>query len=410
MTEQRQATRSDSAGPPLKGLRVLDLSRVLAGPWCAMILADLGADVIKLEPPGSGDDTRSWGKRIAGQESTYYLSANRNKRGVAVDLAKPEGAAVARRLAGQSDVLVENFKFGGLAKFGLDYDSIAGLNPRLVYCSISGYGRTGPNAARAGYDVVIQGESGLMSITGEPDGPALKVGVALADIMTGQYAATAILAALIARNATGSGQHIDLALIDCTMANLANVASSALCLDAVPKRYGNAHADIAPYQTFAASDGDVVVAVGNDGQFRKFCIDVLEKPELATDPRFVSNPVRSQNRDALLPVIAAVMKKKKRSWWIERMLAAGVPGGAVRNVKEALASPEAAARRMVREVPHKLAGSVRLMGSPLNLSRTPVREPAAPPMLGQHTDEVLSEVLGMETAEIARLRQLGVVA
>ncbi|MCK6451517.1 MAG: CoA transferase [Alphaproteobacteria bacterium] len=399
----------DSKPTPLAGLRVLDLSRVLAGPWCAMILADLGADVIKLEPPGSGDDTRSWGKRIAGQESTYYLSANRNKRGIAVDLAKPEGAAIARRLAGQSDVLVENFKLGGLAKFGLDYDGVAKLNPRLVYCSISGYGRTGPNAARAGYDVVIQGESGLMSITGEPGGPALKVGVALADIMTGQYAATAILAALIARNATGSGQHIDLALIDCTMANLANVASSALCLDTVPKRYGNAHADIAPYQTFTASDGDVVVAVGNDGQFRKFCTEVLERPELAQDPRFLGNPVRSQNRDALLPIIAAAMKEKPRSFWIERMLAAGVPGGAVRNVKEALASPEAEARRMVREVPHKLAGSVRLMGSPLNFSATPVREPVAPPTLGQHTDEVLREVLGMETAEIAALRQRGAI-
>jgi crotonobetainyl-CoA:carnitine CoA-transferase CaiB-like acyl-CoA transferase len=403
-------TDQTSGAPPLTGLRVLDLSRVLAGPWCAMILADLGAEVIKLEPPGAGDDTRSWGKRIAGQESTYFLSANRNKRGIAVDLAKPEGAALARRLAEHSDVLVENFKLGGLKKFGLDYDSIAALNPRLVYCSISGYGRTGPNAARAGYDVVIQGESGLMSITGEPDGPSLKVGVALADIMTGQYAASAILAALIGRGVTGKGQHIDLALIDCTMANLANVASSALCLDTVPKRYGNAHADIAPYQTFAASDGDVVVAVGNDGQFRKFCSDVLGKPELATDPRFIGNPVRSQHRDALLPLIAAVMKEKPRDHWIERMLAAGVPGGAVRNVKEALASPEAQARRMVREVPHPLAGTVKIMGSPLNFSGTPVREPVAPPTLGQHTDDVLREVLEMSHADIAALRAKGAIA
>ena len=403
-------TEPSKAVPPLTGLRVLDLSRVLAGPWCAMMLADLGADVIKLEPPGAGDDTRSWGKRIAGQESTYFLSANRSKRGIAVDLARPEGAALARRLAERSDVLVENFKLGGLGKFGLDYDSVARLNPRLIYCSISGYGRTGPNAARAGYDVVIQGESGLMSITGEPDGPALKVGVALADIMTGQYAASAILAALIARGASGQGQHIDLALIDCTMANLANVASSALCLDTVPKRYGNAHADIAPYQTFAAADGDVVVAVGNDGQFRKFCTDVLGKPELAADPRFTGNPVRSQHRDALLPIVASVMKEKPRAWWIERMLAAGVPGGAVRDVKEALASPEAKARRMVREVPHPLAGTVKLMGSPLNFSATPVREPAAPPTLGQHTDEVLREVLGMELPEIVRLRQVGAIA
>lgn len=403
-------TEPKTGAPPLTGLRVLDLSRVLAGPWCAMILADLGADVIKLEPPGAGDDTRSWGKRIAGQESTYFLSANRNKRGIAVDLAKPEGAALARRLAERSDVLLENFKLGGLKKFGLDYDSIAAINPRLIYCSISGYGRTGPNAARAGYDVVIQGESGLMSITGEPDGPALKVGVALADVMTGQYAASAVLAALLARGTTGKGQHIDLALIDCTMANLANVASSALCLDSVPKRYGNAHADIAPYQTFAASDGDVVVAVGNDGQFRKFCTDVLEKPELAADPRFLGNQVRSQNRDSLLPLVAAVMQQKPRDHWIGRMLEAGVPGGAVRNVKEALASPEAKARRMVREVPHPLAGTVKIMGSPLNFSGTPVREPVAPPMLGQHTDAVLSEVLGLDASEIATLRATGAIA
>ncbi|MCC6471342.1 MAG: CoA transferase [Alphaproteobacteria bacterium] len=396
--------------PPLSGIRVLDLSRVLAGPWCTMTLGDLGADVIKLEPPGAGDDTRSWGKRIAGLESTYFLSANRNKRGIAVDLGKAEGALLARRLAERADVLVENFKLDGLRKFGLDYATVAALNPRLVYCSISGYGRTGPAAARAGYDAVIQGESGLMSITGQPDGPALKVGVALSDVMTGMYAVQAILAALIARQQTGRGQHIDLALLDCSMANLANVASSALLLDTVPKRYGNAHADIAPYQTFAAADGDIVVAVGNDGQYRKFCAEVIARPDLAADPRFATNPLRSQNRAALLPEIAAVMKAKPRAWWIERMLKSGVPGGAVRDVKEALTSPEAQARRMVRDVPHPLAGSIRIMGSPLNLSDTPVREPMAPPTLGQHTDEVLREVLGMEAAEIAGLRAAGAIA
>lgn len=399
-----------TGNPPLTGIRVLDLSRVLAGPWCTMTLADLGADVIKVEPPSSGDDTRSWGKRIAGMESTYFLSANRNKRGIAVDLGKPEGAALARKLAERADVLVENFKLDGLKKFGLDYGSVKAINPKLVYCSISGYGRTGPAAARAGYDAVIQGESGLMSITGLPDGPSQKVGVALSDVMTGMYAVQAILAALFARQTTGEGQHIDLALLDCTMANLANVASSALLLGTVPKRYGNAHADIAPYQTFAAADGDVVVAVGNDGQYRKFCTEVLGLPDLATDPRFLTNPLRSQNRAALLPPIEAAMKAKPRAWWIDRLLKAGVPGGAVRDVQEALNAPEAAGRRMVREVPHPLAGSVKLMASPINMSATPVRDPAAPPTLGQHTDDVLREVLGMDDGAIAALRQSGAVA
>jgi len=402
---------TDKTGsPPLKGIRVLDLSRVLAGPWCTMTLADLGADVIKLEPPGAGDDTRNWGKRIAGMESTYFLSANRSKRGIAVDLGKPEGADLARKLAQAADVLVENFKLDGLKKFGLDYETVKKLNPKLVYCSISGYGRTGPAAARAGYDAVIQGESGLMSITGQPEGPSLKVGVALSDVMTGMYAVQAILAALLARQTTGVGQHIDLALLDCTMANLANVASSALLLGTVPKRYGNAHADIAPYQTFAAADGDVVVAVGNDGQYRKFCIEVLELPDLATDPRFLTNPQRSQNRADLIPPIEAAMKAKPRAWWIERLLKAGVPGGAVRDVQEALTSPEAQGRRMVREVPHPLAGSIKLVASPINMSATPVREPAAPPTIGQHTDDVLREVLGMDAAAIAALRQSGAIA
>lgn len=402
---------TDKTGsPPLTGIRVLDLSRVLAGPWCTMTLADLGADVIKLEPPGAGDDTRSWGKRIAGKESTYFLSANRNKRGIAVDLGKPEGADLARKLAERADVLVENFKLDGLKKFGLDYAAVKAINPKLVYCSISGYGRTGPAAARAGYDAVIQGESGLMSITGQPEGPSLKVGVALSDVMTGMYAVQAILAALLARQTTGEGQHIDLALLDCTMANLANVASSALLLGTVPKRYGNAHADIAPYQTFACADGDVVVAVGNDGQFRKFCTEVLELPDLATDPRFLTNPLRSQNRAELLPPIEAAMKAKPRAWWIDRLLKAGVPGGAVRDVQEALNSPESRGRRMVREVPHPLAGSIKLVASPINMSATPVREPAAPPMIGQHTDDVLREVLGMDATEIAALRQVGAIA
>ncbi len=395
--------------PPLHGIRVLDLSRILAGPWCTMILADMGADVIKVEPPVVGDDTRSWGARIAGLESTYYLSANRNKRGIALDLAKPEGQRVAQALAKKADVLVENFKLGGLKKFGLDYDAVAKLNPRLVYCSISGYGRKSPAASRAGYDVIIQGEAGLMSVNGEPESPPIRMGVAVADLTTGMYAAQAVLAALFARGRTGMGQHIDLALLDCAMTYLVNMASATLISGKPPARYGNAHPDIAPYQTFKASDGDVVVAVGNDSQFRKFCA-ILGLPTLAGDPRFVTNPVRSKNRAELIPLLAAKIAEKPRAHWMQAMLREGVPGGEVRNLVEALNSPEAQARRMTREVPHPLTGTVKIMGSPLNFSGTPVREPAAPPTLGQHTDEVLKEVLGMEAGEIKTLRASGAIA
>lgn len=395
--------------PPLHGVRILDISRILAGPWCTMILGDMGADVIKLEPPGVGDDTRNWGTRIVALESTYYLAANRCKRGIAVDLAKPEGQDIARRLAEKSDVLIENFKLGGLDKFGLDCASVAKLNPRLIYCSISGYGRASPMAARAGYDVVIQGESGLVSINGAPGGPPVRMGVAVADLTTGMYAAQAILAALYARDRTGRGQHIDLALFDCAVATLANMASSALNTGATPRRVGNAHPDIAPYQTFDALDGQVVVAVGNDAQFRRFC-RILGVDALANDPRFATNAARSKNRAELTPTLAAAMKAKPRRHWIDAMLAGGVPGGAVRDVKEALDSEEARARRMTREVPHPLAGTVKLMGSPHNFSDTPVREPTAPPTLGQHTDEVLKEVLGMDAAAIKSLRDKGAVA
>jgi crotonobetainyl-CoA:carnitine CoA-transferase CaiB-like acyl-CoA transferase len=394
--------------PPLAGVRVLDLSRILAGPWCTMILADLGADVIKVEPPGTGDDTRSWGGKVAGNESTYYLCANRNKRGIAVDLAKPEGRRLVQALAKKSDVLIENFKLDGLKKFGLDYPAAAALNPRLIYCSISGYGRTSPAAARAGYDVVIQGESGMMSINGEPGAPPLRIGVAVADLTTGMYAAQAILAALYARGRTGRGQHIDLALLDCAMANLANLASSALVTGKSPTRFGNAHPDIAPYQTFKAADGDVVVAVGNDGQFRRFCT-IAGLPGLADDPRFLTNPLRSRNRGELVPLLAAKIKDKPRAHWMQAMLKEGVPGGAVRDLVEALNAPEAAARGMTRIVPHPLAGTVRIMGSPLKFSDTPVREPAAPPTLGQHTDEVLNEMLDLDAGAIAALRRTGAV-
>ena len=402
------------SAPPLAGIRVLDLTRVLAGPWCTMTLGDMGAEIIKVENPGTGDDTRPWGTAMPGGERTYFLAANRNKQSIAIDLAHPEGQALIRALAEKSDVLVENFKLDGLKKYGLDYPSLATVNPRLIYCSISGYGRTGPAAARAGYDFIIQGEAGLMSITGErddvPGGGPQKVGVAVTDIMTGMYATQAILAALIARDANGHGQFLDMSLYDCLLANMANMASYALNTGKVPLRYGNAHQDIVPYQTFRTSDGDVIVSVGNNGQYQKFCRDVLGRPDLADDPRFATNPLRVANRAACVAAIGAVMATRTRDEWLALMERFQVPGGAVRNLVEALAAPETAARDMVYAMPHSTEGTVRNAGSPLKFSATPVQEPVAPPLLGQHTDAVLAGALGLDATRIAALRAAGAVA
>lgn len=395
---------------PLAGIRVLDLSRVLAGPWCTQILGDLGADVIKIENPNRGDDTRGWGRAVTDTETTYYLAANRNKRSVAVDLAHPEGRRAVREIADQSDILVENFKLGGLAKYALDYDTLSAKLPGLIYCSVSGYGRTGPHAARPGYDVLIQAESGLMSITGEADGPATKYGVAVSDITTGMYAAQAILAALLVKERTGRGQHIDMALLDCSMAILANMATTALIFDTQPARLGNAHPDVVPYQTFSASDGEVVVAVGNDGQFERFARDVLGRADLADDARYKTNIGRIEHREVLIPIIAQIMAAETRAVWIGRLEAAVVPGGNVRTLPESLGSPEAAARGMVQSAKLADGTDIRFAASPLNLSETPVREPTAPPRLGQHTDEVLQEVLGASASDIATLRSSGAVA
>jgi crotonobetainyl-CoA:carnitine CoA-transferase CaiB-like acyl-CoA transferase len=395
---------------PLTGLRVLDISRVLAGPWCTMTLGDLGAEIIKVENPGSGDDTRHWGTKLKGGERTYFLSCNRNKSSIAIDMAKPEGQALIREIAKTSDILVENFKFGGLAKFGLDYPQLAALNPRLIYCSISGYGRTGPNRERPGYDFVIQAESGLMSITGFPDGEPIKTGVAISDLFAGMYSVQAILAAVIARQQTGRGQHIDISLFDCSLANLANVGSSALNTGAIPKRYGNAHPDVVPYQPIQARDGEVVVAVGNDGQFRKLCNEVIDRPELATDPRFLTNADRTANRAPLIEELAKSMRLQDRQHWLGLMEQHNVPGGVLQNAVEALATPDAAARDMIKTLPHPTADSIRIVGSPLKFSDTPVRAPSTPPMLGQQTDEVLRAVLKLDDAQIAQLRADGVVA
>lgn len=402
-------TEANTAAAPLAGRRVLDLSRVLAGPWCTMVLADLGAEVTKVEHPRGGDDTRHWGPPYTGGESAYYLCANRNKRSIALDIARPEGQRIVRELAAQADVLVENYKLGGLDKYGLDYASIAALNPRIVYCSISGYGRASPIAERPGYDYVIQAEGGLMAVTGPVDGEPMKVGVAVADLFTGMAAAQAILGALIATDRDGVGQHIDMALYDCQLAMMANVASAALVAGTEPRRYGNGHPTVVPYQLFNTSDGQVVVAVGNDAQFAAFVTRLLGRPDLAADPRFATNSARVSNRDALLAEIMPLIREKPTAWWLAGLRSVGVPTGAVRQVGEALAAPETIARAMVATVDHPTAGPVKLVASPLKLGRTPVAAPVAPPLLGQDSRAVLAQ-LGYDEATMDRLAADGVIA
>ncbi|MBL8509427.1 CaiB/BaiF CoA transferase family protein [Chitinimonas sp. JJ19] len=374
----------------LQHLRILDLSRVLAGPWATQQLADMGAEVIKIEKPDGGDDTRGWGppflKDSEGQptrESAYYLCANRGKKSVAIDMASPEGQARLRELVKDCDVVVENFKVGGLKKYGLDYDSLAAIKPDLVYCSITGFGQQGPRADQAGYDFMIQGLGGLMSITGDPQGEPQKVGVAVTDLFTGMYATVAILAALAHRDRTGIGQHIDLALFDCQLAMLANVASNYLVGNVQPPRYGNAHANIVPYQAFAASDGHVIVAVGNDGQFGRFA-ELCGHAEWAQDARFATNKARVENRQILVPMISDALATQPRSHWISGMESLGIPGGPINTIPEALAEPQALARGAVVEIPHP-AGSVKMVANPIKFSKTPICYDTPPPTLGEHT-------------------------
>jgi len=402
----------------LDGVRVLDLSRVLAGPWCTQTLADLGADVIKVERPGSGDDTRAWGppylRDAEGRdtsEAAYYLGANRNKRSIAIDIAKPEGQALIRELAGQVDVLVENFKVGDLARYGLDAPTLLAANPGLVICSITGFGQTGPYKDRAGYDYAVQGIGGLMSVTGErddlPGGGPQKVGVAVADLFTGLYATVAILAALRHRDATGQGQVIDMALLDTQLAMLANLGSNYLCTGVAPKRMGNAHQNIVPYQVFASSDGHLILAVGNDSQFTKFA-EIAGRPDWATDPRFAKNADRVRHRDILVPEIAAVVATRPRNDWLGALEAAKVPCGAINDLAEAFADPQVQAREMTVAMPHPLSDKLRLVASPIKLSATPISYRHAPPLLGQHTLDVLAEA-GLSEQQIALLRERGVI-
>ncbi|KQV55466.1 CoA-transferase [Pelomonas sp. Root1217] len=413
--------KTPSSQPPqaLSGVRVLDLSRVLAGPWCTQTLADLGADVIKIERPGSGDDTRAWGppylKDADGQdtsEAAYFLGANRNKRSLAVDLAKPEGQAIVRKLAAQVDVLVENFKVGDLARYGLDAQSLLAEHPGLVICSITGFGQTGPYAERAGYDYAVQGMGGLMSVTGErddlPGGGPQKVGVAVADLFTGMYATVAILAALRHRDATGQGQVIDMGLFDTQLAMLANLGSNYLCSGQAPGRMGNAHQNIVPYQVFEASDGYLILAVGNDRQFAKFC-DIAGRPEWAADPRFATNSERVRHRAILVPLLEEAMRQRPRADWLAALEAAKVPCGSINSIGEALADPQAQARGAVIPMPHPLTPDLRLIASPMKLSATPVAYRHAPPLLGQHSDELLQEA-GCSAEEITNWRNSGVIA
>ena len=413
-------TRTDDPSAPqsLAGVRVLDLSRVLAGPWCTQTLADLGADVIKVERPHSGDDTRGWGPPFLKDrdgadtaEAAYYLGTNRNKRSITVDIAKPAGQALIRDLVTRCDVFIENFKVGDIARYGLDAATLCDLNPRLVYCSVTGFGQTGPYRERAGYDYAVQGMGGLMSVTGErddlPGGGPQKVGVAVADLFTGMYATVAILAALRHRDQTGRGQAIDMALLDTQVAMLANLGANYLATGTAPKRVGNAHQNIVPYQVFEVADGHIILAVGNDGQYAKFC-EVAGVPGLARDERFLRNADRVRHRATLVPLLADVMKRRMKSDWLAALEAARVPCGAINDLAEVFADPQVAERGMTVDVPHPLAGSVPLVASPMKLSATPVQYRRAPPLLGEHTDEVLRE-FGLTKEQCAALREQGVI-
>jgi crotonobetainyl-CoA:carnitine CoA-transferase CaiB-like acyl-CoA transferase len=404
---------------PLAHIRVLDLSRVLAAPWTGQNLADLGAEVIKVERRGKGDDSRAFGppwlKDAAGNdtaESAYFAAANRGKKSITLDISTPEGQKIVRDLAARSDVLLENYKYGDLARYGLGYEELRAINPRLVYCSVTGFGQTGPYRERPGYDFMIQGMGGLMSITGErddlPGGGPQRVGVPTVDIMTGMYATIAVCAAIAHRAETGAGQHLDLALFDTSVAFLANQAMNYLATGDVPGRIGNAHPNIVPYQTFRTADGDIILACGNDNLFGKFC-EVAGCQALVRDERFATNARRVENREAITKLLADVFARRTTHEWVEMLEAAGVPNGPINNVRQVFEEPQAIARGLRFELPHPTAGSVPLVASPMRFSATPVEQKLPPPTLGQHTDEILRDVLGLDADAIAKLRASRIV-
>ncbi|WP_400159983.1 CaiB/BaiF CoA transferase family protein [Arthrobacter sp. BPSS-3] len=397
---------TEAAGP-LKDLVVLDLSRILSGPFATMTLADLGADVIKIEQPGAGDDTRQWGPPFQGEEAAYFLSVNRNKRSLAVDLKSPEGLEVVRELARRADIVVENFRPGTAARLGLGYEELSKDNPGLVYASISGYGQTGPDALRPGYDAIAQARSGIMSVTGETDGPPVRVGVSSADLVAGMWATIGVLAALHEKQRTGQGQWVDISLLDGSVSWLTYVSSGYFASGEVPRRYGSAHPTIAPYQAFPSADGFVMVAVGNDGLWRRFA-DALGDAALAGDPRYASNPSRVAHREELIPAIEAIMRTRTTEDWVRTLDEAGVPVGPIQTVDQALADPQVLARGMVAELDHPTAGPMKVVGCPVRLTRTPASVRTAPPVLGQDTDQVLAS-LGLDADRIYALHSSGAV-
>ncbi|MGE4281579.1 MAG: CaiB/BaiF CoA transferase family protein [Magnetospirillum sp.] len=399
----------------MNGLRVLDLTRVLAGPSCTQMLGDMGADVIKVERPGAGDDTRKWGppfldRRQGGssKESAYYLSANRNKRSIAIDISKPQGRDLVLELLAECDILVENYKVGDLERYGLSYGQLKDRFPGLVYCSITGFGQTGPYAKRAGYDFLAQGMGGIMSLTGEPQGEPVKVGIGNADLITGLYAGFAILSALRHRDRTGQGQHVDMALLDCQLALMTYEAENYLLSGEAPQRRGNGHPNIVPYQVFRAADGYLILAVGNDGQFAKFC-EFAGCPELAADSRFATNPARLKHREELIPQIADIVVRHPRAHWLDGLESRGVPAGPVNTLPETFEDPQVKARGMVVHADHLYRDAVPLLNSPIHMSETPPQVRLAPPVLGQHTRAILDEMLGLNGEAVESLIASGIV-
>lgn len=405
-----ESSAIDISGMPLDGLKVLDLTRVLAGPWATMTLADLGATVWKIENVSGGDDTRAWSIPNYKGVGTYYLCANRGKHSLAIDLKHPQGRQIVLELAVQADIVIENFRPGTVKRLGLDYEALRRINPSVIYCSISGYGQSGPERDRPGYDFIMQAESGLMAVTGQVDGPPQRLGVAFTDVVAGMVATQSILAALHQRSVTGQGQLIDVALLDATLNLLINVGTGYLNTGVVPQRYGNAHPTVVPYQIFETSDGSFALAIGNDRMFRDFCVKVIKLPDMACDARFMTAHDRALNRDTLLPMMAAQLARRTRQHWLDACLAAGVPAGKVQSVAEALDSPTVAARGLVQRLQHPELGEIALIGPAHGMAAQRTHTPKAPPLLGEDTDTVLREVLAYDPARIAALDETGVIA